>query len=201
MAQLSTFSAVQHVGPSAKVVLDTSIEPETLDRPVNEWAQASPPAETVAQMSDHADATKIPPTSTERRLDVPRFSDLKRLLNFPRAIEKQEQLTTLHALQEWEGYVIAIGESDFTARLLDLTARSSVEEEEATIPLDEIADIDSKRMREGSIFRWVIGYERSPAGTKKRVSQIVFRDLPAVTQSDLGAGAAWAQGVVDALKL
>ena len=45
----------------------------------------------------------------------------------------------------------------------------------------------------GKHFRWVIGYERSPAGTKKRVSQIVFRDLPVVTRSDLAHSEAWAQ--------
>ena len=29
---------------------------------------------------------------------------------------------TFHALQEWEGYVVEIGETDFVARLIDLTA-------------------------------------------------------------------------------
>ena len=77
-------------------------------------------------------------------------------------------------LQEWEGYVIEIGEDDFTVRLLDLTAGSSHEEEEAVIPLSEISEDDFKHLRLGSIFRWVIGYERSTSGTKQRVSQIVF---------------------------
>ena len=98
----------------------------------------------------------------------------------------------LHPLQEWEGYVVEINQSEFTARLLDLTADASFEEEEADIPFAEISDADLDKIRLGSIFRWVIGYERSAVGTKKRVSQIVFRDLPAVTKSDMQAGEAWA---------
>ena len=55
-------------------------------------------------------------------------------------------------------------------------------------------------MRPGSVFRWVIGYERSPAGTKKRVSHIVFRDLPVIT-SDLRDGELWAGDTIRSLKL
>lgn len=87
------------------------------------------------------------------------------------------------------------------ARLIDLTAGSSHEEEEAIIPVAELSDDDAVKMHMGSIFRWVIGYERSPAGTKKRVSQIVFRDLPAMTRTDLQEGEAWAQKVIRALDL
>lgn len=118
-----------------------------------------------------------------------RFSQL---LNFPPPPESRSPKVTLHALQEWEGYVVDIGETDFVARLIDLTAGSERENEEATIPLAEISDRDAERIREGSIFRWVIGYERSVTGARKRVSQIVFRDLPAVTEADLRDAQAWA---------
>ena len=100
--------------------------------------------------------------------------------------------TSLHALQEWEGYVVDVRTKDFVARLVDLTSGSAHEEEEAVIPRAELSDGDDAKMRAGSIFRWVIGYERSPAGTKRRISQIVFRDLPAVTKSDLREGGVWA---------
>ena len=80
------------------------------------------------------------------------------------------------------------------ARLIDLTAGSEHEDEEATIPLDQISDRDAERIREGSIFRWVIGYERSVTGAKKRVSRIVFlRDLPTTTDADLRDAEAWAE--------
>ena len=63
--------------------------------------------------------------------------------------------------QEWEGYVVDIGLSEFVARLVDLTAGSSHEEEEAIVPVAQISDHDAARLRLGSIFRWVIGYESS----------------------------------------
>lgn len=116
-----------------------------------------------------------------------------RRIDFPTPPEPRAPTTTLHALQEWEGYVVDIGETDFVARLIDLTAGSEHEDEEAIIPLVEISDRDAERIREGSIFRWVIGYERSVTGTKKRVSQIVFRDLPAITAADLRDAEAWAE--------
>ncbi len=122
-------------------------------------------------------------------------ADLTRIVNLP-PLPRRTPTATLHALQEWEGYVVEVGEADFVARLIDLTAGADHEEEEAVIPIAELSDDDAGKMREGSIFRWVIGYERSPAGTKKRVSQIVFRDLPTMTEADLRAGAAWAREMV-----
>ncbi len=105
---------------------------------------------------------------------------------------RQIPSATFHALQEWEGYVLEVGEEEFEARLIDMTARAIYEGEEATIPLLEISGHDAKRLRVGAIFRWVIGYERTAGGSRRRVSQIVFRDLPAVTESDLRAGQEWA---------
>ena len=78
------------------------------------------------------------------------------------------------------------------ARLVDLTAGSTHEEEEAVIPLAEISEPDVANVRVGSIFRWVVGYERSPSGTKKRVSQIVFRDLPRMAERDFREARSWA---------
>ena len=104
---------------------------------------------------------------------------------------------SLHALQEWEGYVLKIGDGDFTARLVDLTAGATYEGEEADIPLCEISAADAEKMQVGSIFRWVIGYERA-AGPVRRVSQIVFRDLPVVSQGDLSASRIWADRVATA---
>lgn len=100
-----------------------------------------------------------------------------------------------HALQEWEGYVVAIEADEFVARLVDLTAGSSHESEEAIIPLTEISEHDASNMAVGSIFHWAIGYERSPDGARKRVSQIVFRDLPRMTATDLREGREWARKI------
>ena len=106
---------------------------------------------------------------------------------------------TLHALQEWEGYVLNIGQEEFEARLIDMTAGQTHEGEEATIPLREVMDHDTEKLRVGAIFRWVIGYRRTTGGSKMRVSQIVFRDLPGVTKSDLRDGEAWARAMSQSL--
>ena len=73
-------------------------------------------------------------------------------------------------LQEWEGYVTEIKDTEFAARLTDLTSGAKYAGEEACIPLEEISDDDADKMQVGSIFRWVIGYE-CKGRAKKRVSR------------------------------
>ena len=115
------------------------------------------------------------------------------------------RMPSIYPLQEWEGWVVEVGEDEFIARLTDLTAIRSnsgpdwLQEEEAIIPISELPEDDFKRLHEGSIFRWVIGYERSLSGTKKRVSQIVFRDLPVMTTKDMSMGEEWARKVSQTL--
>ena len=122
-------------------------------------------------------------------------------VNAPPLPPPRPPLPVLHALQEWEGYVLELNADEFVAALVDLTSGSSHEEEEAIIPLTEIAENDAATLRAGAIFRWVIGYERSPSGTKKRVSQIVFRDLPRMTERDMEQGREWARQTRRAFKL
>lgn len=125
--------------------------------------------------------------------------ELAEIMAFP--IPHRRPAVTFHALQEWEGYVTEVNDKEFSANLIDLTAGASYEKEEADIPIDEIAEDDASKIRVGSIFRWVIGYERSETGTKKRVSHIVLRDLPAITKTDLRGGEKWARKIMEALKL
>ena len=120
---------------------------------------------------------------------------------FALPIPQRPWTSTFHALQEWEGYVLEIRDNDFLARLVDLTGGAKHEQEETDIPLAEISEEDSAKIGPGSVFRWVIGYEHSAAGTKRRVSQIVFRDLPEITETDLRDGEAWASGTIRSLKL
>lgn len=117
----------------------------------------------------------------------------------PPAPMHTQRMVAFHALQEWEGHVVSIDDDAFVARLVDVTASLAHESEEATIPLDELSEHDATNMAVGRIFRWVIGYERSPEGTRKRVSQIVFRDLPRMTEDDLRAGTEWANHVAPLL--
>ena len=88
-------------------------------------------------------------------------------------------------LQEWEGYVVSISDESFTARLTDLTRNSTIADEEADFPLDDLDDADRLRISPGAIFRWVIGYRRSVGGTKDRSSRIVFRRLPTWTAKEI----------------
>ncbi len=116
------------------------------------------------------------------------------------------QASSIYPLQEWEGWVVEVSEHEFTARLTDLTAgpaaseSDGIAEEEATIPNSELSEEDLNRLRPGSVFRWIIGYEQSPGGTKKRVSQIVLRDLPVMTALDMSRGEEWAGRVSRALR-
>ncbi len=105
---------------------------------------------------------------------------------------------TLHPTQEWEGRVIKIERNEFEACLLDLTDGNDIDREVATIPLQEVGAEDRALMKVGSIFRWVIGYERSVGGTRRHVSQIVFLDPPRLTERDLRKGIEWAEWLREA---
>lgn len=83
------------------------------------------------------------------------------------------------ALQEWEGYVTEIGESVFGAELVDITNRRRHETEKSEFLISDLSESDRNALREGDLFRWVIGYQRLKGGTRQRVSQLYFRRVPA----------------------
>ena len=124
---------------------------------------------------------------------------LSNVVDLPKPQIRPSPRVSFHALQEWEGYVTEISAMEFTARLTDLTSGAKYASEEASIPVNEISDDDADKIHVGSIFRWVIGYERK-GRAKKRVSQIVFRDLPVITTSDMRDGRKWAQEIVAAFQ-
>jgi len=59
-------------------------------------------------------------------------------------------------LQVWEGYIESLDEGGFTARLLDVTAGSEVEDEEARVPWASIPGGRPGSVREGTYLRWRI---------------------------------------------
>ena len=75
-----------------------------------------------------------------------------------------EPHTAFHAVQESEGYVVANTASVFVARLVDRTAGSSHEEEEAIIPLAQDLDGDAGRQLLGGIFGCLLLLASSPVG-------------------------------------
>jgi hypothetical protein len=89
------------------------------------------------------------------------------------------------ALQEWEGTVLDRRADSILVRLVDKTNGGS--EEEAEILLTELSPHDLPLVRSGAVFYWTIGYRDSVTGQRTRESSIVFRRLPAWTDSELAA--------------
>ncbi|MCJ2102701.1 hypothetical protein [Methylobacterium sp. E-046] len=104
---------------------------------------------------------------------------------------------SLQPLQEWEGYVVELAGDNFTAKLVDRTAGQSSEEEIAEFPIADLSENDRKLLRPGAVFRWVIGYQRSIGGQRRRVSQLVFRRMPSWSRRDLSRAKARAKDLID----
>ncbi|MCY4646291.1 MAG: hypothetical protein OXE73_05400 [Gammaproteobacteria bacterium] len=83
----------------------------------------------------------------------------------------------------------AIDNGSFDARLRDLADGGR---EVATIDLEEVSSEDRARIRVGSLFHWVMGYE-TVNGTRSNVSRVVFLDPPRLTRRDLERGRRWAE--------
>lgn len=100
---------------------------------------------------------------------------------------KQEYKSTIsfNPIQEWEGYVVDIEKDSFTAQLVDITDLEHCVAEVAEFPILDLSDNDIPLLQPGAVFRWSLGYTRSNSGVKRRVSQIVFRQLPKWTRSDI----------------
>ena len=175
-------------------------------RPINPVKVASDQA-TLAFMQENVIAPTVERPGGGNGERLPKLTELGqnrqrvvRVREWPVVRDERPETPTFYALQEWEGHVVSINETEFTARLVDLTDRRSFEEEEAQIPLEEISESVAAKMKVGSIFRWVVGYKHWAMGQKERVSSIVFRDLPAVSRSDRRAGDRWAEQVLAAFR-
>ena len=80
-------------------------------------------------------------------------------------------------LQQWEGTVTDIRETEFTAELRDATDPTSPREE-AVFDIEEISPGDLSLFVLGSVFRWSIGYRTSIEGQRERVSHFRFVRIP-----------------------
>jgi hypothetical protein len=90
-------------------------------------------------------------------------------------------------LQEWEGYVTDIEADVFRARLVDVTAGDESETELVELPLADLDPDARSDLKQGAIFRWIIGYQISRDRPRIKGSQIVFRQLPRIQASQLKA--------------
>lgn len=108
------------------------------------------------------------------------------IVELPQSVRRRaDQSVSFHPLQEWEGYIVGVGNNTFKARLTDLTAGETIANEEVELPIDDLTDDDRDLLAPGYVFRWAIGYQRTRSGAKKRISQIVFRRLPQWTEKEL----------------
>lgn len=80
-------------------------------------------------------------------------------------------------LQQWEGTVTDIRETEFTAELRDAIDPASPREE-AVFDIEEISPGDLSLFVLGSVFRWSIGYRTSIEGQRERVSHFRFVRIP-----------------------
>ncbi len=127
------------------------------------------------------------------------LGDSGRVRMMPRSQGSATSGLSFAALQEWEGFVLRIGQDAFLARLRDVTFDGDHEDEEVELPLSDVSDSDRDLLREGALFRWVIGYQKSRAGTTRRLSQVVFRRLPAWTRADFAVAKAKTKELVGLL--
>jgi hypothetical protein len=81
--------------------------------------------------------------------------------------------------------VTEIASTSFSARLIDVTAGSKHEEEVVELPRSDLNAADEQVLKIGAVFRWAVGYETFRGGTKRRVSEIMFRRLPIWRERDL----------------
>jgi len=108
------------------------------------------------------------------------------------------RIVTFSPLQEWEGYVIDIGSDTFVANLIDKTAKKTMAEESMEFPIADLSEDDRDMLRVGAIFRWSVGYQKRH-GSKRKVSEIVFRRLPALTRSDFDAANNRVESILEAI--
>jgi hypothetical protein len=88
-------------------------------------------------------------------------------------------------LQQWEGVVAEPPSGgEFVAILRDLT-KPTMPEERAVFPLDQVSPSDRFLVIPGAVFYWSIGYEDLLTGTRRTVSVIRFRRLPAWSKNDM----------------
>ena len=201
MPIISQSTATSNIAPSEQNISfytaitqdDIDTRDETIKKLLSNNTDA---ASTTSEYEPHGDTNPQPTFVYQGQ--VKQNLDLAKVVNFPKP--RHHLVVTFHALQEWEGYVTEINDTKFVAYLIDITAGESYEKSEADIPIDEISEEDASKIQVGSIFRWVIGYELTVSGTKKRVSHIVFRNLPVITKTDLRNGEKWARKIMEAFK-
>lgn len=112
------------------------------------------------------------------------------------------QRSTVTVLAEWNGCVLATNGQYFTAELKGVFGEGvRGEEEDAEIPVSDVAESDSELLYPGNFFRLCVFYEIREDGQPRRYTQVVFRRLPAYRAPDLAKAAERALEIHRALRV
>jgi hypothetical protein len=125
-----------------------------------------------------------PPTFPMREgggAQVPRSVRVK-----PSVPETREKGPSLLIKQLWEGTVTEVCGGTFVAVLNDKSQPNSPEER-VEFESIEIREDDRPLVVPGSVFYWMIGTERTPAGQVRNISSIEFSRLPVWTRNSIRA--------------
>lgn len=140
----------KHDARTVEVALPTPYSPAARSA-----VQYDEPEEVISQY--HGEKEKVSPLFLVRSTDTP-----------PRR---------LSILQQWEGRIVEVTSDSFWAELHDLTTPSNPIES-AEVSLDEVSPADSPLVTQGAVFYWHIGYENTPSGAVRRVSEIRLKRNP-----------------------
>lgn len=109
------------------------------------------------------------PATTDQQQETAK--EVGPLIRIPRDMPPRRKFDLL---QQWEGVVSEVSDDAVWAEILDLTNPSNAAEV-VEIPFAEFAVSDRPLLQPGSVFYWSIGYETSPGGTIRRISETRVR--------------------------
>lgn len=131
--------------------------------------------------ADARQIPRVPPSNEQLNSTTGSGLQLDRTSTLANERERTYRQTIKH---HWECTVISLGCESFVATMRSLRDPDETEKE-AEIPLEEINPDDLELLELGAVFYWTIGYEISPAGTRRRFSLIKFRRMPAWSKKDV----------------
>jgi len=99
--------------------------------------------------------------------------------------------------KQWEGFVLQVYDSYFSARIVDSEGEDK-EEVYAEIYMEEIDAEEQAMVKSGAVFYWALGYLDKPSG-RIRASLIRFRRLPKLTASDIEKALVKANEIANAI--
>lgn len=141
------------------------------------------------------------PERTDQLTSISSFAESQpiRPVKRPEFSPSTDLHVSLQPLQEWEGYIVELNKSSFTARLIDISNDDQIEREEARFLLVDVPKDDQTYVEIGAVFRFVIGHRRLPDGRRLKASKIFFRRRPNHSKFDLEQARSEAKSIVEGI--